>query len=65
MSRRSCVRVLVDEVDFSRYHSGLYYAMGSGFRQDQIFPFHGHVPFQATPIEKHIIFTNKRHQRLL
>jgi hypothetical protein len=39
--------------------------MESGFRQVQIFPFHGHAPFQATPLEKHIIFTNKRHQRLL
>ena len=32
--------------------------MGSCFRQVQIFPFHGHAPFQATLLEKHIIFTN-------
>jgi len=65
MSRRTCVRVLADEVDFSRYHCGLYYATESCYRQVQIFPFHGHAPFQATPPEKHIILTNKRHQRLL
>jgi hypothetical protein len=67
MNRRSCVRVLVDE---SRVLTlSLRFVLCNGERLSPglniSIPFHGHAPFQATPLEKHIIFTNKCHQRLL